>query len=70
MKVGDLVTVNTIGWDKRYRDKYKGKVGVITKIDKTLGYKNVCVNFGEGDVEVSEGRIRQLVKKAAPALDK
>lgn len=70
MQIGDLVTVSTIGWDKNYKSEYEGKVGVITKIDKTLGYKNVCVNFGEGDIAVSEGRIRQLVKKAAPALDK
>lgn len=70
MKVGDLVTVSTIGWDKRHRDKYKGKAGIITQIKITSGYVRVFVNFGDGDVELPESRIRQLVKKAAPALDK
>ncbi len=60
MKVGDLVTVTTLGWEKIYRVKYENRVGVITAIVEALGYTRVKVNFGEGDVEMSEGRIRLL----------
>ena len=69
MKVGDLVTLTTLGWEKRYRIKYENRVGVITEIAETLGYIRVKVNFGDGDIEVSDGRIR-LVDTKHETLDK
>ena len=65
-QVGDLVTVWTGGWDKRMREQYEGKAGIITRI--TDGpfrnkYPAYYINFGWGDIEVSENRLRPLTNE-------
>jgi len=65
-RVGDLVTVWTGGWDKRMREQYEGRAGIITQItDGPLRntYPAYWVNFGWGDVEVTESRLRPLTRQ-------
>lgn len=64
--IGDLVTVWTGGWEKRMIDRYEGRAGIITYIvsPTTAGlpddYTSCCVEFGDGEIEVSITRIRLL----------
>jgi len=63
MKVGDLVTVWTGGWDKRMRQLLEGRAGIITRIEhaQSPSYVKCYVNFGWGDIEISESRLRLLI---------
>tara|TARA_R110002020_G_scaffold271667_2_gene486850 strand:- start:1144 stop:1362 length:219 start_codon:yes stop_codon:yes gene_type:complete len=63
--VGDLVTVFTGGWEKRIREKYHKQAGIVTKIvdGPSPSYPMYYVNFGYGDVEVTESRIRPLTEE-------
>ena len=63
--VGDLVTVYTGGWEKRLRDRYHKQAGIVTKIvdGPNPNHPMYYVNFGYGDVEVTESRIRVLTKE-------
>ena len=62
MRVGDLITIKTIGWNKTQREKYENRAGIITKItDFRMGnYRKILVDFGDGEIEVSESRLRLL----------
>lgn len=67
--IGDLVTVYTGGWEARLKRQYKNKAGIITHIanpDKTGTYSphlRYQVNFGWGDIEVAESRLRHLTQE-------
>ena len=65
-RIGDLVTVWTGGWDRRMIERYEGRAGIITRIASppTAGapddYTSCCLEFGDGEIEVSITRIRLL----------
>jgi len=63
--VGDLVTVYTGGWDKHLREQCHNQAGIVTKIvdDPTKSYLMYCINFGFGDIKVTESRIRPMIDK-------
>jgi hypothetical protein len=66
INVGDLVTVWTGGWDVKTREKYEGKAGIVTGIGITPfsgSYSRYHVNFGWGDVEILESRLRPLINE-------
>ena len=59
--IGDLVTVWTGGWDKRMRERYEGRAGIITRITDAPPSDMSCyIEFGDGEIEVSISRIRPL----------
>mgnify|MGYP004451161413 len=62
LQVGDLVTVWTGGWDKRMRQLLEGRAGIITRIEhpEFPSYIKCYVNFGWGDIEISDSRLRLL----------
>ena len=63
--VGDSVTVYTGGWSKPRRDQCHNQAGIVTRIvdGPTKSYPMYYVNFGFGDVEVRESRIRPLTEE-------
>jgi len=62
-QVGDLVTIWTGGWDKRMREQYEGCAGIITRIMSGPINNTIHVDFGWGEIEVSETRIRPLTNE-------
>jgi hypothetical protein len=63
INVGDLVTVWTGGWDVKTREEYEGKAGIITRIGDIAfsgSHARHYVNFGWGDIEILESRLRPL----------
>ncbi len=67
-RIGDLVTVWTGGWDKRRREKYEGRAGIITfiKDDFMASHIKYIVNFGGEEVELDGRRLRLLSPTESP----
>tara|TARA_R100000664_G_scaffold412_4_gene1316 strand:- start:11171 stop:11377 length:207 start_codon:yes stop_codon:yes gene_type:complete len=65
VKVGDLVLVNTYGWDKDAMAKYNNRAGVITHIDASPAafHRSHMVDFGEGSVLMAENRLQLITGK-------
>jgi len=65
-QVGDLVTIWTGGWDKHAQEKYEGRAGIIMRIasNSSKNAPTMCfINFGWGEVEISEKRLRLLTEQ-------